>query len=147
MVHFYEYDNAASVSIKCGEVFDETDNCQPFKMIWTTWPIPNDEYELSLIPQVEGNCRTIRITGRAFIKKPYKIRELNCVNHSFINATCRSLYRLQTCTLQATGWTTDGPEFRVPVESGIFSSPQRQDRVWDPPRLLSSGYRGPFPEW
>jgi hypothetical protein len=27
----------------------------------------------------------------------------------------------------------------------VFSSPQRPDRLWDPPSLLSNGYLGLFP--
>jgi hypothetical protein len=34
-----------------------------------------------------------------------------------------------------------GVGVRVPVGSRIFCSPQCSDRLWDPPRLLSSGYR------
>jgi hypothetical protein len=34
---------------------------------------------------------------------------------------------------------------RVSVGSRIFPSPRRPDRLWDPPNLLSNGYRGPFP--
>jgi hypothetical protein len=30
---------------------------------------------------------------------------------------------------------------RVPIGSRIFSSPQRPDRLWGPPSLLSNGYR------
>jgi hypothetical protein len=38
-----------------------------------------------------------------------------------------------------------GVGFRVPVGSRIFSSPQRPDRLWDPPNLLSSEYWGLYP--
>jgi hypothetical protein len=43
----------------------------------------------------------------------------------------------------ATGYGLDerGVGVRVPVGSRICSSPRRQDRLWDPPNLLSNGYR------
>jgi hypothetical protein len=44
----------------------------------------------------------------------------------------------------ATGYGLDdrGIGVRVPVGSRIFSFPQRPDRLWGPPSLLSNGYRG-----
>jgi hypothetical protein len=46
----------------------------------------------------------------------------------------------------ATGYGLDDREIgvRVPVGPRIFSSPLRPDRLWDPPNLLSKGYRGLF---
>jgi hypothetical protein len=48
----------------------------------------------------------------------------------------------------ATGYGLDdrGAGVRIPVESRIFSSPHRPDRLWGPLSLLSYGYRGLFPQ-
>jgi hypothetical protein len=47
----------------------------------------------------------------------------------------------------AAGYGLDdrGVGVRVPVGSRIFSSPRRPDWRWDPPKLLSNGYRWFFP--
>jgi hypothetical protein len=50
----------------------------------------------------------------------------------------QSVYRL------ALGWTTRRVGVQFPVGSRIFPSPHRPNRLWDPPSLLSSGYRGLF---
>jgi hypothetical protein len=49
---------------------------------------------------------------------------------------------------KATGYGLDdrGVGVRVPVEARFFSSARRPDRFWDPPNLLSNGYRGLFPQ-
>jgi hypothetical protein len=39
------------------------------------------------------------------------------------------------------GLADRGVGVRVPVDSRIFSSPRRPDRLWGPPSLLSNGYR------
>jgi hypothetical protein len=41
--------------------------------------------------------------------------------------------------------TATGHGVRVPIGSRNFAFPYRPDRFWDPPNLLSSGYRGFFP--
>jgi hypothetical protein len=71
-----------------------------------------------------------------------------CVLASFFNFGC-----LETCGSRdsavgiATGYGLDerGVGVRVPVGSRIFSSPRRPDRLWVPPNLVSSGYRGSVP--
>jgi hypothetical protein len=47
----------------------------------------------------------------------------------------------------STGYGLDdrGVGVRAPVESRIFSSPRRPDRLWGTSNLVSNGYRGLFP--
>jgi hypothetical protein len=33
---------------------------------------------------------------------------------------------------------------RFPIEESFFSSPKRQDRLWDPTNLVLNGYQGLF---
>jgi hypothetical protein len=42
---------------------------------------------------------------------------------------------------KATGYVLDGP-VSIPVTARFFSPPQRPDRLWGLPSLLSNGYRG-----
>jgi hypothetical protein len=47
----------------------------------------------------------------------------------------------------ATGYGLEDREVGIqdPVESRIFSSPRRPDRLWGPPSLISNDYQGFFP--
>jgi hypothetical protein len=47
----------------------------------------------------------------------------------------------------STGYGLDdrGVGIRVPIGSRSSSSPNRADRLWGPPNLLSNGYRGLLP--
>jgi hypothetical protein len=63
------------------------------------------------------------------------------------NFSCQSHYivfRVAQYSDKAVCWTT-GVQFSTWVWRDLFSSPPRQDRLWDPPSLLSKGYRGFFP--
>jgi hypothetical protein len=44
----------------------------------------------------------------------------------------------------ATGYGLDGPD-SIPGSARFFPSPERPDRLWGLPSLLSNGYRGLFP--
>jgi hypothetical protein len=44
----------------------------------------------------------------------------------------------------ATDYELDGPGSIPPGSAKLSSSPQRPDRLWGPPSLLSNGYRGTF---
>jgi hypothetical protein len=64
---------------------------------------------------------------------------LNFIHFYFLPSVIRSW---DTVASIAMGWATNGSEFRVPVQSRIFSSPCRLDRFGGPLSLLSSGYGG-----
>jgi hypothetical protein len=49
--------------------------------------------------------------------------------------------RIVRLITQSAGYGLDGPG-SIPGSARVFSSPQRADRPWAPPSLLSNGYRG-----
>jgi hypothetical protein len=65
----------------------------------------------------------------------------------FLSHTCLILWSQDSSVGLATGYGLDdrGVGDLVPLESRIFSSPRRPDRLLVPPNLLSNGYRGFFP--
>jgi hypothetical protein len=78
---------------------------------------------------------------------------LSVENGTFMNDKCKIIHNMSIVLRSsdsavdiATDYGLDegGVGVRVPVESIIFSSPRHPDRLWDPPNLLSSGYRGLF---
>jgi hypothetical protein len=46
---------------------------------------------------------------------------------------------------QATGWTEGEEGLTSGKAKRFLSTPQRPDRLWDLPRLISNGFRGLFP--
>jgi hypothetical protein len=68
--------------------------------------------------------------------------------HSLPGVITHTLIRSRDSVVDiATGYGLDdqGVGVRVSVESRIFSSSHRPDRLWGPPILLSNEYLGLFP--
>jgi hypothetical protein len=114
---------------------------------------------VSLALRKENRVESYRIgsnLGKEFTTTP-QFRYLKCISSNktlvivfisteFMNIwnTIRSRHRV---VIIATGYRLDdrGIGVRIPVESRIFSSPRRPDRLWGPPSILPNGYRKFFP--
>jgi hypothetical protein len=66
-------------------------------------------------------------------------------NFAFYESICKGSRDNVVSIEIGCGLDIQGVGVRVNVESRIFSSPRFPDRLWGPPNLLSSGYRGA--EW
>jgi hypothetical protein len=81
-----------------------------------------------------------------FIKMQRKHTRTQAPHYAFIlSSMCKDCIvdsaKHRTQTSWHTGWTTG---VRFPASEGreFFSSPPHPDQLWDPPSILSSGYRG-----
>jgi hypothetical protein len=69
----------------------------------------------------------------------YRVRYKQVLLRNYINGrsrTAQSVQRLGDCGMDDQG--------SILSRVGYFSSPQRTDRRWGPPSLLSSGYQSSF---
>jgi hypothetical protein len=63
------------------------------------------------------------------------------ISSSIIKTSYLTMVSRDSSVGTATGWTAG---VRFPARLRFFSSPQRPDRLWSPPILLSNGRRGLF---
>jgi hypothetical protein len=59
---------------------------------------------------------------------------------SYLRLKNNNILNIKFC-LNPTGWTAEGSEFESPWGARFVSSLRRPCRFWDPPNLISSGYR------
>jgi hypothetical protein len=101
-----------------------------------------------------GSCETVAIQqGREHRSKWIPIvgiryiatrrEDLETIKFGVVNhILCRPMKVLQLFVVTCYGLDDRGVGVQVPVGLRIFTSPNRPDRLWGPPNLLSNGYRG-----
>jgi hypothetical protein len=88
-------------------------------------------------------------SGRLIFWSPLFSTEIVFYVFKFPSSTCIRLRNILRLELISLGYGLDGrgAGLRVPVGARFFSYPRRPDGFWNPPSLLSNGYRGHFFSW